>query len=214
MKEQRETDKKELDFFSIGKSFGGNQNWLKDKTMYYGGCAAVTASETMIYYGRQGKYVKNFFHKSKEDELTAVTEEQFISTTEKMKPYLRPRITGIHKLSTYVEGIHSFLEKHNETNLFAREFSGAHSNEDAKKVIETQIHAGHPIPYLLLLHKKPEFKHLTWHWFLIVGFKKMEEGFWIKVGTYGRARWYLLDSLWDTGYPQKGGMILFEDTKE
>ena len=41
--------KKELDYFRIGNSYGGNQDWFLDFMMKIGGCAALTACDSCIY---------------------------------------------------------------------------------------------------------------------------------------------------------------------
>ena len=41
--------KKELEYFYIGKAYGGNQEWFFDAMMRIGGCAAVTACDSCIY---------------------------------------------------------------------------------------------------------------------------------------------------------------------
>ena len=42
--------KKELDFFYIGDSYGGNQDWCLDHMMQLGGCGAITACDCSIYF--------------------------------------------------------------------------------------------------------------------------------------------------------------------
>ena len=44
--------KKELDFFRVGRAYGGNQDWFADPMMRLGGCAAVTACDSSIYFDR------------------------------------------------------------------------------------------------------------------------------------------------------------------
>lgn len=41
---------KELDYFTIEHSYGGNQDWFWDPMMKIGGCAAVTACDSSIYF--------------------------------------------------------------------------------------------------------------------------------------------------------------------
>lgn len=41
--------KKELIYFNIENSYGGNQNWFYAQTMKLGGCAAVVACALCIY---------------------------------------------------------------------------------------------------------------------------------------------------------------------
>ena len=40
---------KKLDFFYIGESYGGNQDWCFDHMMQLGGCGAITACDSSIY---------------------------------------------------------------------------------------------------------------------------------------------------------------------
>ena len=40
---------KELDYFTIEHSYGGNQDWFWDPMMKIGGCAALTACDSCIY---------------------------------------------------------------------------------------------------------------------------------------------------------------------
>lgn len=42
--------KKELKYFTIEDSFGGNQDWFTDPMMNRGGCGAVTACDTCMYF--------------------------------------------------------------------------------------------------------------------------------------------------------------------
>ena len=41
--------KKELTYFNIEDSYGGNQKWFKNLIMKFGGCAAITACDLCIY---------------------------------------------------------------------------------------------------------------------------------------------------------------------
>ena len=44
------SEKKELQYFNIGKSYGGNQRWMMDPWMHVGGCAALTTCDALIYF--------------------------------------------------------------------------------------------------------------------------------------------------------------------
>ena len=84
---------KELDYFMIEHSYGGNQEWFWDPMMKIGGCAAVTACDSSIYFdcykGTEGLYPY---------EKTALTKKDYVKFGMKMKPYLKPRRTGIDSL--------------------------------------------------------------------------------------------------------------------
>jgi hypothetical protein len=81
---------------------------------------------------------------------------------------------------------------------------------EAAKEIRNQIDNNKVIPFLLLKHKNTNFKDFVWHWFLIVGYEVFENDLYIKVATYGGFHWLSFNELWNTGFSQKGGMILFQ----
>lgn len=58
--------------------------------------------------------------------------------------------------------------------------------------------------------QKDEYKGFIWHWFLCYGYEETENSFKITVATYGESAELDLTELWNTGYGEKGGLILFE----
>ena len=87
-------------------------------------------------------------------------------------------------------------------------FSGENSVYDGEKIVVGQIEKEIPIPFLLLKHKNKKLNELVWHWFLIVGYEKTEDDLLVKIATYGKYNWISFKNLWDTGYDEKGGMII------
>ena len=77
--------KHELPYFYIGSAYGGNQDWLTDRMMNLGGCAAVTACDSSIYFTRY-KDAQGLYPYETED----VAKKDYIAFTNVMKPYLRP----------------------------------------------------------------------------------------------------------------------------
>lgn len=87
---------------------------------------------------------------------------------------------------------------------------GSRSYEEAAEKIRRQINAGLPVPYLMLRHKNVDkYKDFIWHWFLVVGYEDGPQEMYITVATYGQAVRMSLKELWDTGYEEKGGIILY-----
>lgn len=224
--------KKELNYFSIEGGVGGNQEWFRNVVMYMGGCAAATACDCCIYFalrnGQQNLYPFDIENLNKED---------YIRFGMKMKPYIKPRVGGVKKLSMFIEGFGAYLEdtaepagtipgsleratgeEHGQKEAESREnnlvyrmegFSGKHTAEEAARTIKEQIDAGFPIPYLMLRHKNPKYKDYVWHWFLCYGYEETEDDFLITVATYGEAATFSLKDLWNTGYEERGGLILY-----
>lgn len=197
--------KKELPYFKIGNSFGGNQDWFRDPFMRLGGCGAASACDTCInlalYDGKEYLYPYNI-HK--------IVKEDYIKFSIKMKPYLRPRLEGIKTLELFIDGFRKYLADVGESNIQLEEFSGEMPAHKAKDIIRKQIDLGIPIPYLLLKHKNVNFEDYVWHWFLLVGYEEYENEFYVKTATYGHYDWFSLDELWKTGYQEKGGMIILK----
>ncbi|MCC3867211.1 hypothetical protein [Terrisporobacter mayombei] len=197
--------KKELTYFNIDDHYGGNQNWFIDPMMKLGGCAAVTACDLCVYLN----ILKNSEHLYPFD-VSYLKKADYIKFSHIMKPYLRPRMTGINTLQLYIDGFGKYLEDVNDKEIKMTAFSGDNSLFDGEKVIINQINKDIPIPFLLLKHKNAQLKELVWHWFLIVGYEKTDNELSIKIATYGGYNWISFKELWNTGYEEKGGMIIIE----
>ncbi len=190
----------ELPHFYIGDSLGGQQAWCREFWMREGGCAAITACDCSIYFelykNRRGLCpfdVKNF------------SREDYLRFAEIMKPYLRPRWTGIDRLDIYIEGFGKFLSERGESSIELLPFDGERSLESARIAIQNQLNDGWLIPCLTLHHQSPRLRDYVWHWYLLNGF----DGARVRLVSYGVGRWFDLDEWWSTGFERKGGLILF-----
>ena len=152
--------KHELPYFYIGSAYGGNQDWLTDRMMNLGGCAAVTACDSSIYFTRY-KDAQGLYPYETED----VAKKDYIAFTNVMKPYLRPRWGGIDRLDMYIDGMGQFLSDRGDDDITMDPWSGDKTADETKDVIKAQIDAGWPIPHLVLHHNNPNFKFYDWHWF-------------------------------------------------
>ncbi|MDO4745944.1 MAG: hypothetical protein Q4B18_05265 [Bacillota bacterium] len=201
MKNQR----KELEHFNIENCYGGNQRWMRDWWMHIGGCAALTACDVLIYCA---------LHRDKDGlypyDTANITKKEYKKFAMYMKLYLQPRKGGIKDTETFMKGVSLCLEDLEEDNIKLRSMSGNEDYEDAKGRLMDQIDAGMPAAYLLLKHKDKKFDFFEWHWFIINGYEKREDGFYIKAATYGAAHWLKMDELWDTGFDEKGGIVFFD----
>lgn len=197
--------KKELRYFKIGNSYGGNQRWMIDPWMHIGGCAALTTCDAFIYLslykGLQGlcPYAPEKMGK-KEYKKFAMS----------MKPYLQPRESGIKDLGTYMDGVRAYLEDVEEDRVTVTGLDGMVTYGNAEAAIRETIDREMPVAYLMLKHRDKKFDFFEWHWFLVIGYDESDGGFMIKVATYGKAHWLSLKELWDTGFDEKGGLVLFE----
>ena len=81
--------------------------------------------------------------------------------------------------------------------------------ETAAEVIRAEIDAGFPIPCMMLRHENPAMKDYIWHWFLLTGWADEEDGFCVQATTYSASEWLSLDTLWNTGCEERGGLILY-----
>lgn len=197
---------KELSYYRVGGDYGWDQDKFPGFLMKHGGCAAVTACDSCIYL----KLYKGF------SELcpctsAELTTEEYLDLAEEMKPYLHPRMGGIDTLNLYMDCFGNYLHDRGSA-LEMTSFAGTENLADAEQIIMEQLDREIPIPYLLLKHKNKALDDYTWHWFMLTGYQaegKDNEVFRVKVVTYGEAVWFDLAELWDTGYEQKGGLILF-----
>ena len=197
--------RQELDYFNIDKCYGGNQRWMRDWWMHIGGCAALTTCDALIYCA---------LHKGKPEyypyDLKNITKKDYKKFGMSMKLYLQPRMGGIKELDTFIKGARYYMEDSEICGLNVYGLEGTESFESARDGIRNNIDAGMPVAYLMLKHHDKKFDFFEWHWFLVNGYEEKEDGFYIKVATYGAAHWLKLDELWDTGFEEKGGLVLFE----
>lgn len=204
----RKNMKRELDYFYIDGKYGWNQEDFKNLWMNKGGCACVTACDSFIY-------MRKYLGKDKlyPYEIETVRALDYVDFSNDVKPYLRPRWTGIDRLEIYVDGIRDFLNDIDEESIRLSEFSGDNSIEDAISIVKSQIDKEFPIPMLVLMHKNHRFKDFVWHWFLLTGYEEDGEKFMVKVVSYGSYRWFDFRELWNTGHRRKGGLILFDENR-
>ncbi len=196
--------RKELEYFRIDGAYGGNQEWFPDFSMRFGGCAAVTACESCIFFDLNRKtrlYPYN---------LEILTKKEFIRFGMQIRPYLKPRLSGIDSLELYMEGFGRFLADRGSSDIKMRPFHGNGKVGRAKEAIIGQIDKGMPVPCLMLKHGNALFKDLVWHWFTLAGYEVWGQSCAVKVVTYGSFRWFDLEELWDTSYRRKGGLVLYE----
>lgn len=195
---------KELDYFTIERSYGGNQDWFWDPMMKIGGCAALTACDSCIYLDCY-KGMKGLCPFEK----TAITKKDYQRFGMKMKPYLRPRRNGVDALDIYIDGFGRYLSDQGCSQVKMEAFPGTEKASWAKEALIAQIDSGLPLPCLVLKHKNPLFKDYVWHWFLLTGYDTAGESCMVKAVTYGEWQWLDMDELWDTGFEKKGGLILY-----
>lgn len=195
--------KKELDYFKIEDSFGGNQDWFRDPMMHLGGCGAAAACDVCINTALHDNKIHLYPF-----DIQRLNKEEYIKFSMKMKPYLSPRIKGIDTLEIFIDGFYDYLRDAGDKEIRLEGCHGEVSAAEAAKNVISQINKGMPIPFLLLKHKNAKFKDLVWHWFMLVGYEEFEDELCVKIATYGGYRWLSFHELWETGFKRKGGMIL------
>jgi len=195
---------REIPFFKVENDFGGDQHKLDRFIMRKGGCAAVTACDCSIYF----ELYKNI-HGLYPYDVKNISYKNYRQFSEIMMPYLRPRMMGINKLETYIDGFKKFLVKRGITQINFTAWHGEENISDTITKVKSTLDAGFPIPCLTLEHKNPDLKLYVWHWFLFTGYDDADK-FFVKVTTYGESKTIDLAELWDTGFETKGGLILFD----
>ena len=196
--------KRELGHFFIDNSYGGNQDWFRTFMMRIGGCGAETACDSSLYFaihkGIEGIYP---FDKDK------LTRNNYVDFAHIMEKYLWPRMSGIDKLSIYVDGYSEYLTDRGVTCISMDILDGNEAYGKAAETIMQQIDEDYPVPTLILNHRDRALKDYAWHWFLINGYAETDDTLMVKAVTYSSYQWLDLRRLWDTGYNNKGGLILY-----
>lgn len=202
--------KKELDYFKIGNSYGGSQAWFLDPWMHIGGCGALTMCDFLLYMacckGKKDFYPYNI------DKLNRRDYRRFGMS---MKPYLRPRESGIKDLKTFVDGAFVYLEDSEIEGITLESLDGNRSYEEAESAVKNSVDSDMPVAMLMLKNQNSELNFFEWHWFLIIGYEdgndRTDDNFMIKVATYGKEHWLPLRDMWESGEEEKGGLVLFRE---
>lgn len=195
----------ELPYFQIGRALGGSQDWMTDPWMRLGGCAALAAVDSCIYF--------TLFCKKKKlcpFDVHHLTKNLYRSFAMVMKPYLRPRYQGVSKLSLYVDGMSAYLRELRNDQLKIGTFPAGQTLSEAQKALTGQIDKKYVVPFLLLNPISGEWRSYRWHWFMLAGYRWVDGRLFVKAITYGAGEWLPFDGLWDTVHGENGGMILYD----
>ena len=196
--------RRELEHFMIGYSYGGNQDWFRTFMMRLGGCGAETACDSSLYFALH-RGVKGVYPFDPEN----LSKGEYVDFAHMMEKYLWPRLSGIDKLSIYIDGYAKYLSDKGVDCISMDAFDGCEPYEKAAETIRIQIDEGYPIPTLILNHKERSLKDYVWHWFLINGYDEKDGTMMVKTVTYSWYKWLDLRKLWDTGYNNRGGLVLY-----
>lgn len=195
----------ELKYFRIGNALGGSQDWMRDPWMKLGGCAALAAIDSCIYF--------SLFHGKKKlcpIDVHHLTRDSYIQFAMTMKPYISPRLGGVSKLSIYTKGVEKYLCDIGFNELLMQPYSMGQPLTDAEQTLRQQIDNGILIPILLLNPISKEWRNYSWHWFLLAGYRQEGDLLMVKAVTYGKGEWLPFSKLWDEKRDKNGGMILYE----
>lgn len=190
----------------IGRSYGGNQEWFSNFMMRLGGCAAETACDSSVYFAREKGITQAYPYDAQH-----LTRKEYVEFSKIMEPYLKPRRSGIDRLDIFIDGYGRHLMDRGITQVTMTGLEGYEPVEKARAALITQIDRGLPVPVLVLKHKNRKFRDYNWHWFLVNGYKTIDESrTLVKAVTYSEYQWLPFEELWDTGYQRKGGLILYD----
>ena len=196
--------KKELPHFAVGSDYGGSQDWCTELWMNIGGCAAVAACDSSIFFmlhtGRRELYPYA---------LADISRKDYVDFTDIMKPYLYPREGGVDRLDLYTDGFGRFLRDRGENAISMSPWPGERDLSETKDTVKKQIDNGWLIPVLTLQHMHPSMREYVWHWYLLNGYDEQGERFFVKAVTFGAWQWLDFGVLWNTGFDRKGGLVLY-----
>ena len=228
---------KNIDYFQIEGTPGGNQEWCTDFWMYLGGCGALAACDLSICLARNYGLKKCY-----PGDAWNLTKKDYVDFSTKMKPYIHPRVGGVTKLSMFTEGCGQYLKDCGYQVEFET-LDGDRPYEEAEAFVKNALERNLPVIYLMLRHRDKEFKDLNWHWFSVTGYKiqteqenkinirqqnisqedrgllegmnqnemKTVDKVYLNYHTYGEALSVDFKRLWNTGMYKKGGMVAVKE---
>ena len=196
--------KLELEYPTVDGSPGGNQDWFSDPMMKLGGCGAVCACDSCLFFARSFGLTRAYPF-----DAARFTRADYIEFSGVMKPYLRPRWGGIHRADIYIDGFSRYLAARGVAGVSMTELPGGAGADAARDAVERQLRKGLPVPCLILNHKDKAFEDYEWHWFMLAGLRDDGPDCLVQTVTYGEKRWVSLEGLWNTGLERRGGLVLY-----
>lgn len=200
--------KKNIDYFTIEGTPGGNQEWCTDFWMHLGGCGALAACDLCICLARNYQLSGCYPHDARN-----LTKKDYVNFSMKMKPYIRPRIGGVTKLSIFTNGCERYLRVQGYRATFAT-CDGDESYERACAFVRRSLDKNLPVAYLMLRHQNLKFKDLDWHWFSVTGYELRRGRIFLVYHTYGERLLVDFEELWDTGMQKKGGLVALQNIEK
>ncbi|HZW49667.1 MAG TPA: hypothetical protein VFF80_06005 [Bacillota bacterium] len=189
---------KELDFLNLNNTYGGNQYKFLHPRMNRGGCSTVCACHAAALLAMHDRTKSALYPY---DSLT-LTETEFKAFAKTMYQYVYPGFRGMPETRLFQEGFEKYAQSVSIKVEFA-ELQGNESFDSAQQFIRNKIDDGISIQFLLLKHQNEAFSEIEWHWFTITGYTDEN----ILYSTWGERCLASLSELWNTGYPEKGGLI-------
>ena len=124
---------KNIDYFQIEGTPGGNQEWCTDFWMYLGGCGALAACDLSICLARNYGLKKCY-----PGDALNLTRKEYVDFSMKMKPYIHPRVGGVTKLSMFTDGCGQYLKDCGYRAEFET-LDGDKPYEEAEKFVKNAI---------------------------------------------------------------------------
>ncbi len=141
-------------------TLGYDQRWYKKKWQRMSGCGPTVGATVTLYLFKQ--------------EITPILVEDAMPLHQTMWEFITPTIKGVSTLDRFSKGYQKYCEA-NHVNVQLKQMCIEKKNNDIQQIITFIFHHidhDHPIAFLNLHHGNQ--KNLeSWHWTLLVGYKKM-----------------------------------------
>ena len=191
--------KKELPFITVAGHYGGDQYKFPRIRMRGGGCSTVCACHAATLIALSDPERRAF---SPLKSLN-VTRKDFNAFGVEMFPYVHPGFRGMPETAMFRESFGKYADSVG-CHADYSELQGTASFDEALAFIENAIASDEYVQYLLLRHQDKQFDEIEWHWFTITAI----DGSVITFSSFGEKCHADLRELWDTGFDEKGGLII------
>ena len=195
---------KRLKYFYIGNSQGGQQTWSRDPMLKLGGCAIVSVTDILIYLK---KFLGVNVYPYTVDEPSR---KDYVEYMRILKPYLGPGFRGVDTLEMYMDGFNKYMSHIDNRSVNVRPVYGEEPYKTAVQELGSSLEKGIPCACLLLKHRDIAFDDYQWHWFVLNGMLEYEGRLYVSAVSYGYEHWLDFEKLWNSGFEEKGGLVIYE----
>ena len=180
------------------KHFGGDQHWYKAKWHSLSGCGPTVAATILAHLAEHIPSCRALYKYG-----FPLQKAEFVKHMGEVREYVKPGVKGLTSKTYFACEARRFAESRGvklETHLINKSLTAEEAFERVKKSIDM----GFPPALLILKNPAPELEEFTWHWMVVIGYKKDMQ---IVMTTWGEIFDLDFNKVWNHSGNNSSGLV-------